>query len=618
MSFLHRRRSLAPAQHPASEASLSPIPFPPAVENISSPQSPTPAAVVNGSRTSGPGNIIRRVSTIFSSRKKRQPATPVAPLDVQAPLGSRWMVTTDETSPTESEASLDEIRRPSGLGRAVSISSNRSLPPSPFTAIDEESPFHMATNAGHERIRAMSSPNLLRASGIKSKALARSSSAARLKQDRPPSTPRIPTEVLVVILSFLPRHVVSSLAIISRDFCSAARFVFYETLDLRTLRPKQVEGLVTLLAYRHDLTDLVRTFECHIWPTFFPPQSNCNGVYTNPPSFSPALTATFTVAFQNMHRITSLVLPSFDHTFLRHHSAFGLKKLTFLNHALTNAETIQLFAWLDGQTNITHLAFPNLLDPINTPSNTLNTSRTDTSKSLHSPNGTLTDSLNTHGVLTPNVTPSGSPTSTFIFLPPATPKSPFNSPALLPALTTLVATPSIITSLLTTGHSVPPRPLQHVTFSINNTLYTGLRPAALLNTLHGITTLVLKFGPTVDKRTIGKVISAGAALSHPTTDPKNTTGRCQLLQALEIELPTSSAGIDQALYKIITSALSRYHGLIQLRTRFKVDASREAIDSARPTTLSDPERAHVTTWAKHCPSLQFVQLLSGARWTRSD
>ncbi|KAF8063459.1 hypothetical protein FPV67DRAFT_1371599, partial [Lyophyllum atratum] len=412
--------------------------------------------------------------------------------------------------------SIDDIRRPSGLGRAASISSNRSLPPSPFTAIDEESPFHMPTSGGYERMRAMSSPNPLRLAGFKNKTkpLSRSSSAARrnTKKDRHPSIPRMPQEVLVVILSFIPRHAVASLATTSRDFYHAAKVVFYETLDLRTLQPNQVERLVTLLAYRPDLTGFVRTFECHTWPVFFPPQSGLNGVHTHSSSFSPALTATFTIAFQNMHLVTSLVLPSFDHTFLRHHSAFGLKRLTFLSDTMSITETTKLFSWLDGQTNITHLAFPNLVDPNDTPANTY---LTDISNGAQHPSNTLTDTLNTHGrgLSNSSITPLGTPTSPFIFLPPSTPKSPFNSPALLPALTHLVATPSIITSLIATRPTVVPRPLQSVTLTINNTLYTGLRPAALLNTLLGITSLVLKFGSTVDKRTIGKVLSAAAALS---------------------------------------------------------------------------------------------------------
>jgi len=229
--------------------------------------------------------------------------------------------------------------------------------------------------------------------------------------------------------------------------------------------------------------------------------------------------------------------------------------------------------------------------------------------------------LNTHGILTPDVTPVGSPGSPFIFLPPATPKSPFNSPALLPALTTLVATPSIISSLIATGPTALPRPLQNVTLSINNTLYTGLRPAALLNTLHGITTLALKFGPTVDKRTIGKVLSAGAALSPKDKNNDNDTiAYGKTLQVLEIVLSDSAEGTDQALYKIIASALPRYEGLIELRTQFASDLTPYSVTIAPSTSpaLSDRETEQVDAWAKHCPSLQAVQLLSGAWWKRLE
>ncbi|GLB42841.1 hypothetical protein LshimejAT787_1202900 [Lyophyllum shimeji] len=615
MSLKTRRRSLALLLHqPAHEAPS--IPFPPAVENISVGQPSTLNSTRSlGRSDSGPGRIIRRVSNIFAGRRKKQPPVAVAVLD-QPGSSSQWKII-NETSPTDTDVSIDDIRRPSGLGRAASISSHRSMPPSPFTAIDEESPFHRATNPGHERMRVMSSPNPLRSLEAQNKAkpLSRSPSAARRKKDDRPHTLPLPPEVLIVILSFIPRQCVASLATTSRNFYAAAKVAMYETLDLRTLQPHQVEKLVTLLAYRHDLTDIVRTFECHTWPVFFPPQSKHNGVHAHLSSFSPALTATFTIAFQNMHQVTSLVLPSFDHTFLRHHSAFGLKDLTFLNRAMSASETTQLFAWLDGQTNITHLAFPNLVDPSDTPAST----------SLNIPKGsqfasnTLTDSLNTHGVATPDITPAASPSSPFVFLPPPPPKSPFNSPALLPALTTLVATPSIITSLITTDSSALLRPLQNVTLSINNTLYTGLRPAALLNTLHGITTLVLKFGPAVDKRTIGKVLSAGAALSSKDRD-QDTTASGKTLQTLGIEVSDTGEGADQALYKTIASALPRYQGLVEVWTRFSPDQTlvSETIEPSTPPALSDREIEHVNAWAKHCPSLQAVRMLSGASWKRPE
>ncbi|KAG5635607.1 hypothetical protein H0H81_010645 [Sphagnurus paluster] len=526
---------------PFPEVPPPPLPFPPAVENICiTPPCPTNSVT----KSSGAGKIMRRVSNIFTSRKKIEPRITIVPL--QTPL-ELWRAEGSATA-SDSDVSFDDIRRPSGLGRAVSISSNRSLPPSPFAAFDEESPFFLATTVGYERLRTMSSPNPLRFAGTKTKGtqLTRSSSAARRRIVR--HVPQIPREILIIIFSYLPRHTIASLATTSRIFSTVARTLFYEKLDVSTLRPSQVEALVTLLAYRQDLTDLVRTFECHEWPVFFP-LHHLNGAQAQqPPSFSPALTATFTIAFQNMSNITSLVLPSFDYPFLRHHSAFGLRRLTFLCSSVNAAETTRLFAWLEGQTNITHLAFPNLLDPTDTPTSSV---LADIPKGPRYPNGTLTDSLNTHGIITPNITPSSSPTTPVLIVSPVKSRATSNSSALLPALMSLVATPSFVTTLIATGASGSSRPLQKVILNVNNTLYTGLRPAALLSALHGITTLVLRFHPTVDKRTIGKLLSAGAALSSPEADvqdafmapfpapPGNT------LRMLELELSQAAPGIDQ-------------------------------------------------------------------------
>ncbi|KAG6829207.1 hypothetical protein H0H92_005336 [Tricholoma furcatifolium] len=568
MSFLHRRSSHGIATHGTSASEIAlpgTIPFPPAVENIHVAGSPPTISFI---RKTSAGTIIRRVSTLLSGKKKVQFKPAFAPLNVEAaspivPLQSRWTVVDDDSS--ESDVSFDDIRRPSGLGRSVSFSSNRSLPPSPFTPIPEDSPFHPSTKLGVERLRSMSSPNPPRGTGTAMTLPVPSASMSRRNKDCPP--PPMPYEVVVNILTFTPQHAVASHARVSRDWSTAARPVLYSKLDLGTLRPKQVESLVTLLAYRHDLTDLVRSFECHTWPDFFPPSSE-KAAHATHPSFSPALTAVFTIAFQNMHHITSLVLPSFDNTFLRHHSAFGLRSFTILSNTMTADEITKLFAWLDGQTNITNLAFPNLLDSDNT--------STDLSltipKSPHFPDSTHTDSLNTN---TSSSLRTSSPISPFIPLTPNTPTSPFNSLNLLPALTTLVATPFIVTSLITARPTSVPRPLQHVTLVINNTLYTGLRPTALLSIMHGITSLTLKFGAAVDRRTIGKVLSAAALLSVPPTTTGSSSSSAtetigsdvsyskDLLQHLEMQLSDSTPGADVALYKMISSSISRYKGIMR-------------------------------------------------------
>lgn len=605
MSFLHRRRSFIPTQPFMAPLTAPSTPFPPAVENISTSQ-PSTVSSTSG-KTSRPSLLITRVSTLFSNRKKRRSnITPLVNVRHDSDSSQRWQISSDDHSVAESE-SVEDIRRPSGLGRAISLSSKRSLPPSPFTAIDEESPFHVAVN-GFQKARSLSSPNLLRSMTGKSKFKASSHSLTVNKTDRDHSSfiTRIPNELLVVILSFLPHHTVAGIAMTCRDFCTAARIVLYRRLDLRTFGPRQIERLISLLAFRTDLTDIVHTLECHTWPSFFPPDAKTNHI--QPPSFSPTLTATFTIAFQNMHQITTLILPSFDKTFLRHHSAFGLKKTTFLCTTMSAAETMELFTWLDGQTNITHLAFPNLVEQVDPPA--IPRPRTDTHNNqpiLKTDSHSLNN--NTASVSSHTSTPSCSPVSPFPFLlSPTTPVSPFNSSTLLPGLTTLEAPPSIVTSLASSRSSVPSRPLDHVILSINTTLYAGLRPNALITSLQGITNLKLKFGPGADKRTLGKLLSAaGAGLTGDGVKDLARPG----LQVLQIEVPDSETNTDQALYKIINTVLSRYQGLLSLQLRFSPDQTSSHDQSTSTAELDD---AMVMLWRRHCPSLQSITLLSGAIW----
>jgi len=566
MAFLNRRL------HPAS-TSLKPLPvlpahFPPAVESKLQDA---------GHLGKASGRLMKRVSLLFTHRKKHDihegcpplpadaiiPGTRVTPIVVQPPARSRWHLTSDSRSSMDSDSdSLYDIRRPSGLGR--SISSNRSMPPSPFTPIDKDSAFYAPLASSYERSRAMSTPNI-RSFGLKTQG----DPSALLSSVVPAPAPRVvssfPNEVLLDILAFLPRHDIGCLAQTCRDFCQIARTALYEHLDFRTLQPKQVESLVTLLAYRQDLADLVRTLECHTWPAFFPPHSNASCTHppsfppSPTPSFCPALTAVFTIAFQNMNRITSLVLPSFDPTFLRHHSAFGLKKITFLPCTMSDVEKTQLFTWLDGQTNIIHLALPNLM-AAGIPSPSSSASHLGTPNSTPDRNSKASDMFTAAASSTSCAPSDAAPPS--LSLPDTLPElGPFNSSTLLPSLTTISATPDIIASLIHSRQTppTPPRPLHDMTLNINKTLYTGLRPAKMMNDLQSLklTRLVLKFGPAVDRRTVGKVLTAGAVLfsfnnnSACSGDPNEENGNRGAgeegpgLTDLEVELADSTEGADQ-------------------------------------------------------------------------
>jgi hypothetical protein len=224
-----------------------------------------------------------------------------------------------------------------------------------------------------------------------------------------------------------------------------------------------------------------------------------------------------------MSSLVSLTLPAFDISLLAHHSAFGLKSLTFLHHTATDACTKAMFAWLDGQTNIISLRFPNLddtpqikLDPITD----AGLSKTHSSPNLLTlSNGSIPRLLS----LNPFSTPNPSPRSGYFMPSPSPPgpqyplsdTEPFASPTLLPNLTVLHAPPSLALLLATPLSSgATRRPLTSVFLNINTTLYNGLRPAALMGALRGHTThLALRFSEIVDRRTFEKMLGAvGASL----------------------------------------------------------------------------------------------------------
>lgn len=594
---------------------------------------------------------MKRVSQLFALRKKNQvnqvpPTAKLAPILVDPPA-SRWVPSSDdEDSFTETDGdSIYDIRCPSGLGRSASFSSGTSVYSMPSTR-NEEPLFYVS----QQRSQDMSS-------SIPTTTMEPTRNSICVgDQFSQNSSRHLPNEVILGILKFLPRPVVAHLATVSTEFCINARVVLYEQLNISRLRDKQIEGLVTLLAYRRDLADLVRTFECRTWPTFFTSQDS--GVFPASPirsSFSPTLSAAFTIAFQNMHQITSLTLPSFDPVFLRHHSAFMLKRITFLCPTMTSVEKARLFTWLDGQTNVTHLLFPNLMDESAIVSHSnlhldvpINSAQIQTETPECSPTSNIL--LFPLPPDTPPIAMTPSPSklswpqtasssSTLFPMPDTPPESEvFSSSKLLPALTTISATPSMITLLLCSGHSLasspPTRPLCDVTLNINKSLYTGLRPSSFMNALRTqhIQRLVLRFGSAVDRRTVGKVLSSATVLfaaSKPAVseqflgvaldktpqqwdnEDENKVEK-QTLTELEIELDGPVDGKDLIVYKALNSVLPRYQGLVHLRLRFSTKPEHS------PSFPLAPERHGGThSWMQICPSLCSVTRFSGRTWKRT-
>ncbi|TFK38364.1 hypothetical protein BDQ12DRAFT_683530 [Crucibulum laeve] len=630
MAFLRRRSLMGAPRDAKLEQTTNHVPFPPSVENT--PQK------TNHLRTAPKDNrngIFGRVSSLFSSRKR----PPKLELAVKYTANTRAFGTASHESLAESE---DDIRRPSGLGSAVSINSNRSMPPSPYTPIhDQDSPFQQHQLDGYQRTRAASSPNLLRAvpGKVKAKVRDRRESAAQsspLQQITPaihypqdsyfPTRPAldIPIEIAAMVLSHLPRAEVLSLSTISHTFSSAVQHILYKELDFHSLSAMQVERLIALLASRPDLTVLVQRFACHTWPCFF---STSHHVDRADEHRNTLLKATFTLAFQRMSNMTDLTLPSFDLPLLAHYTAFNLRNLTLTTTMMTSDETTALFTWLDGRASITSLYFPNLVEDGDQKSAN-SAKHDDTLPPRNIPRHQHTLSTNARNFLfpfptsSPNISPlpspSQSPFAPSFQFPTASAHIdsayPFSSSSLLPNLNVLHATPTLAMLLAPPPSNNPRRPIQRITLNINTTLYTGLRPAALMSPLQGITHLSLRFYENIDKRTIDKVLgAAGASLGS------SSKQEWEGLHFLEVEFfNTSEPGVNETLYKAVQVVLPRYKVLQNLHLCFS-DSNGVSLKTTNVTpTLTPPENARIMCWLKQCPTLESISLLSGARWHRSS
>lgn len=563
MSFLYRPRSVH-LQKDAKQSNKPPTtPLPPAVENV-------PQQHLRPRTTST--SIIRRVSSIFSSKKKSPPNLKLA--NSVARYHTTVSTTSFSSSSRDSIDSEDDIRRPSGLGRPVSIISNRSLPPSPFLPPPQSS---LYPTQEYHRTRASSSPNILLSlnkARVKPKLRRASISVAKdslnegltsssLLPPPPPSiASRLPRQVIAYTLSYLPRGAIASCSQVSKPFAAAARYNLYNTLNFDSLSLLQLEELLAVLASRRDLTRIVSTFICHKWPPFFISDCHCRG---GPPTGyvfqqrDALLTATFTLALERMTNIISLTLPAFDASLLSRHTAFGLKRLTFTNYTISESDARALFSWLNGQTNIVSLRFTNLED-VHTP-----IKNSDTVSSRNSSNGRPgTAPASPHLLSFPStLSPPSSPRlASFQQQSSSMAASPFRSPNLLPNLVELHATPSILTLLTPPPLPPPPsstssftcpsslfdpypplppsRPLTTISLNITTTLYTGLRPATLMSPLRGISHLCLKFGNAVDRRTFEKVVGAtGGALGG--VEGGTEAGEWTGLRSLELGFHDRSA-----------------------------------------------------------------------------
>ncbi|KAK2462402.1 hypothetical protein APHAL10511_005708 [Amanita phalloides] len=476
-----------------------------------------------------------------------------------------------------------------------------------------------------------------------------------------PFSPQLPHEVLSLALSFLPdRKDLASVACVSKEYATAVRALLYSTVNLNSLEegvedgPIRVRQLLRLLVKRNDLTALVTKFVCHEWPEWFPsppyasqhepPNVCCEESEELEDTF---LSATLVLALSRMTGLREIVLPSY-HPFLftseKGLTWSGLKSAEFRNVTMDDEEAKEMFAWLEGMNGLERLLFPMLVEKTSSAKKASNESIKPAQQTPKSPKRQSTQKRcnsclsSVHwNAKTVNLRDSTSVSARPMSLPicdsgckggqvPET--QPHGEPGLiqfgpewvhplakfapsrtfLPELKVLHATPTIVSLLAVSSPEQPqlegdnlPRPLVDVTINIDMTLYTGLRPTALVQGLHGPKRFGLRFGERVDKRTVEKILmSVGTGLGN-------------VLEELQIELIGAwAAGSDETLYKILDTSLPRYPGLRRLNLRYPKED-----DERPPLPLTAIEETRLGQWAKNCPQLERVELLSRSAWRRS-
>ncbi|KAG2158777.1 uncharacterized protein EDB93DRAFT_1246015 [Suillus bovinus] len=388
----------------------------------------------------------------------------------------------------------------------------------------------------------------------------------------------LPVELLETILSFLPKLDLLRIALVSTHFCDASRNTLYRTLDFQSISEPQVEKLCRTLAAHASLAARVRSFSCHFWPA----TTSSEGHLT--PSLD------LTKALHNMSNLESLTLRTFVPVFSQSPPlSFQLKTLVILDDTISVEQIIDIIHFLRNQTSLQYLAFPNVVE---------NTFLPESSFHQH-------------------IFASGLARET-----------------ILPSLSQLHAPPRLMMTIC----SLLGQTLQTVVLDITTTLYTGLRPAALLRAIQGVSKLDVVFTHEVDKRTVEKFLgAAGGILSG--SGAANSRG----LVVLEVEVLWMEDDTTEILYGIIDSVISRFNGLrtLKLTTPFRSRQSQlltpplsgslqSTVPPHSPTTpppslssmlitsplgvvlssdfvSSGTEKTHAKIWTKACSTLSDIQ-----------
>ncbi|KAG1871762.1 hypothetical protein DFJ58DRAFT_469446 [Suillus subalutaceus] len=388
----------------------------------------------------------------------------------------------------------------------------------------------------------------------------------------------LPVELLEAILSFLPKFDLPRIALVSAQLCDVSRNTLYRILDFQSISEPQVEKLCRTLATHPSLAARVQSFSCHFWPA----TTSSDG------HLIPSLD--LTTALHNMSNLESLTLRTFVPVFSQSPSlSFRLKTLVILDDTISVEQIIDILHFLRNQSSLQYLAFPNVVENPFLPES-----------SFHQ-----------------HIFASGLARET-----------------ILPSLSQLHAPPRLMMAIC----SLLGQALQTVVLDITTTLYTGLRPAALLRAIQGVSKLDVVFTHEVDKRTVEKFLgAAGGILSG--SGAANSRG----LTVLEVEVLWMDDDTAEILYGIIDAVISRFNGLrtLKLTTPFRsrqsqlltppLSASLQlSVSSHSPTTpsfglssmlitspvgvvlssefvSSGTERTHAKMWTKACSTLSDIQ-----------
>jgi hypothetical protein len=262
----------------------------------------------------------------------------------------------------------------------------------------------------------------------------------------------LPMELLETILYFLPNFELPRIALVSAQLCDASRNALYRTLDFQSMSEPQIEKLCRTLATHASLAARVQSFSCHFWPA----TTSSDG------HLIPSLD--LTTALHNMSKLESLTLRTFVPVFSQSPPlSFRLKTLVILDDTISVEQITDILHFLRNQSSLQYLAFPYVVD-----------------------NPLLPEcSFHQH------MFASGLARET-----------------ILPSLSQLHAPPRLMMGIC----SLLEQTLQTVVLDVSTTLYTGLRPAALLRAIQGVSKLDVVFTHEVDKRTVEKFLGAAGGI----------------------------------------------------------------------------------------------------------